>query len=657
MARRMNPRYARSEPIPQPEPRRDQQTGHTPPSRSTMRRWLRRHRWQLVPVHVATGSYAIAAVADIAPSIGYSCLVVAGGTGLALAQRLSPAERVYGRAVVAGAAGWIVLADIAGPWSLGAGAAWLVGLLAGGRPWWASHRVRGRIRVDELVEAWPDWSRRAGLGGVRIVSATAGRMYDRLRLEVVRGQQRARHVVEHLEDLACVRGLPPWWLRVDPTGGGSDPGQLDLLVTHTDPWRDQQGRPVELSHPATVDLDAWCQPASIRQPVPYGVDVDGTIATVALRNERGGRLVAIASKKGGGKTVLLHGLLAALCRMVDVDIAVIDCKEHGKASRPWAPRLIRRATSPAEALDLLRWAGAENDRRGADAPDPVLQPNAQRRALVVVIDEYGSLVLGDERVKEHVEALARKIRSASGSLVIADQRPDSSTWTGALRGQVDEVIVGLLENRRDAKAILPSLEGVDPTDFDLPGQVVQQAGKRGRQTENRTWRLEDPADIAAIVEACRDRWPAEQIGGASPNTSRSTSELERTLELPRRGEGAERVRAQIRATLDALAAQDHTGVPDLSAEEMRQRGQAAPLPPPTAEEATLDERIMTAIRDAPEGGIAMADLEREVGAPRSTIQVRCSILRRQGRVYAQPARGRHARWHITESEQPAMSNA
>jgi DNA segregation ATPase FtsK/SpoIIIE, S-DNA-T family len=652
VARRMNPRYVRSEPIPQPEPRRDQ-SGHAPPSRSALRRWLRRHRWQMVPVEVGVGAYAVAAVADVAPAYGYSALAIAGGAGLALAQRLTPAEQLYGRLVVAGGAGWVVLADLAGPWTLGAASLWATGLWAGGTPWWRSHRVRGRIRVDELVEAWPDWSRRAGLGGVRVVSATAGRAYDRLRLEVVRGQQRARHVVDHLEDLACVRGIPVWRLRIDPQGGGEDPGQLDLLVTHTDPWRNPHGEPIPLPHPAIEDLTAWCQPASMLDPIRWGVSADGPIATLALRNERGGRAIAIASKKGGGKTVLLHNILAGLCPMVDVDVAVIDCKEHGKASRPWAPRLIRRATTPADAIALLRWAAAENDRRGAASPDPVLRPTAQRRALVVVIDEYGALVLSDENVKEHVEALARKIRSASGALVIADQRPDHSTWTGALRGQLDEVVVGRLENRRDVKAILPSVEGVDPTEFILPGQMVQQAGKRGRQIEARTWHLEDPADIAAIVEACRDRWPTEQI--VTPNTSRSTSELEKTLELPRRGEGAEQVRAQIRAALDGLAAQDHAGIPDLSAEEIRQRGQATPLPTPTAEEATLDERIMEAIRTT-EGGIAMADLEREVGAPRSTIQVRCSTLRRQGRVYAQPARGRHARWHITDSEQPAMSN-
>ncbi|MFI2577681.1 hypothetical protein ACH5AJ_36410 [Streptomyces rochei] len=657
MARRTpNSRYIRSEPIPAAEHARQQRTAQSPPSRSGMRRWLRRHRWQLVPAEVAGGAYLVAGLADVAPTYGYGVLVVAGAAGLAATQRLTPAEQLYGRLVVGGTAGWVVLADLAGPWSLGAAALWAAGLWAGGTPWWRSHRVRGRIRVDALVEAWPDWSHRAGLGGVRVVSGTAGRVYDRLRLEIVRGQQRARHVVDHLEDLACVRGVPVWRLRIDPQGGGEDPGQLDLLITHTDPWRDDRGQPVPLPHPATEDLAAWCQPTSMVEPIPWGVTADGPAASLAVRNDRGGRAVAIASKKGGGKTVLLHNLLAGLCRMVDVDIAVVDCKEHGKASRPWAPRLIRRATNPADAIALLRWAADENDRRGAGSPDSVLKPTAGRRALVVVIDEYGALVLADENAKEWTEALARKIRSASGALIIADQRPDHSTWTGALRGQLDEVVVGLLENRRDVKAILPSTEGVDPTEFGLPGQMVQQAGKRGRQVESRTWHLEDPADIAAIVQACRDRWPAEQVGSASPNTSRSTSERDKPVE-PTRGAGAEQVRAQIRDALDAIARQDHTGVPDLPVDELRRRAQATPPPAPTAEETTLDDRIMEALRTAPAEGIAMADLVEQVGAPRSTVQVRCSTLRRQGRAYAHPARGARARWHVTQSTQPAMSNA
>lgn len=655
MARRsMNPRYIRSEPIPPAAPHREHRGEQAPPAPSTMRRWLHRHRWQLVPVHVATSAYAVAGLADAAPTIGYIVGGLAGAAGLALAHRLSPAERLYGRLVVAGTAGWVLIADAVGPWTLGSAGLWAAGLWAGGGPWWRSHRVRGRIRVDELVEAWPDWSRRANLGGVRIVSASAGRVHDRLRLELVRGQQRARTVVEHLEDLASVRGVAPWRFRIDPQGGGEDPGQLDLLITHTDPWRDSQGRPIPLLHPAVEDAAAWCAPARMTDPIPYGVEAGAAEASLALRNERGGRFIAVASKKGGGKTVLLHNLLAGLCRMVDVDIAVVDCKEQGKASRPWAPRLIRRATTPAEAISLLRWAADENDRRGAASPDPVLRPTAERRALVVIVDEYGALALGSDQVKDEVEILARKIRSASGSLILADQRPDRFTWTGALRGQIDEVIVGRLENSRDAKAIMPSTEGLDPTEFELPGQVAQQAGKRGRQIESRTWHLEDPADIAAIVEACRDRWPAASVEQVTPNTSRST--LEDTLELPR-GAGAAQVREQIRDALNAIGQQDHSGVPDLSVDELRRRAQAQPPAEPTEAERTLDERIVTAIRDASPTGIAMGDLVESIKEPRSTVQVRCAALRRQGRVHTDPPRGRHARWHITVSNEPAMANA
>jgi hypothetical protein len=648
VARRLNPRYISHEPVPaavRPEPRRQE-----PPPPSTMRRWLRRHRWQLLPVHVGAGTYAVATVADQWPTAGYGTLAVAGLGALAWAQRLTDNERTYGRLVVAGAAGWTLLADAVGPWSVGSAALWAAGLWVGGRPWWSSHRVRGRIRVDGLVEAWPDWSTRASLGGVRVASATAGRVHDRLRLELLRGQQRARVLVDHLEDLASVRGIAPWRLRIDPQITAKDPGLVDLLITHTDPWRDDHGRPVELPHPATVDLEAWCQPARMADPIPYGLEAGADLASVALRDERGGRFIAIASKKGGGKTVLLHDLLAGLCRMVDVDVAVIDCKEQGKASRPWAPRLIRRATTPTEGLALLKWASADNDRRGSESPDPVLKPTAKRRALVVVVDEYGALALGDERVKEEVEVLARKIRSASGALILADQRPDSSTWTGALRGQLDEVIVGRLENSRDARAILPTTEGLDPTEFELPGQMVQQAGKKGRQIEARTWHLEQPADIAALVEACRDRWPD------NPITSRSTKESTVEQPLPQRGQGAQDVREQIRAGLDAIANQDRSGVPDLSVDELRQRAEAAGVPEPTDAERSLDERIYAAIKDAP-SGIAMGDLVDLIKEPRSTVQVRCSTLRRQGRVFTDPPKGRHARWHITVSNQPAMSNA
>jgi len=627
-----------------------------PPQPSTMRRWLHRHRWHLVPVKVGAGAYALAGLADVWPAGGYTTLAAASAVSLGLLQRVSPAERVYGRLVVAGTATWIALADLAGPWTIGSASLWAAGVVTAGSPWWRSHRVRGRIRVDELVEAWPDWTARAQMPGVRIVSAEAGRVYDRLRLELQRGRQTARQVVEALERYASVRGIPTWRLRVDQQITTTDPGLVDLLVTHTDPWRDQQGRPIELPHPSTTDLDAWCQPASICDPIPYGITADGQPATLRLRGDQGGRLIAIASKKGGGKTVTLHNLLAGLTRMVDADIAVIDCKEGGKASLPWAPRLIRRATTPAEAIALLGWAEVENGRRGAESPDPILRPTPQRRALVVVVDEYGALTLADGRAGDLVERLARTIRSASGALILADQRPDSSTWSGALRGQIDEVIVGRLENMRDVRGILPSVEGVDVTEFELPGQMVQQAGKRGRQVEVRTYYLEDRVDIAAIVHGCRDRWPQEQV---TANTSRSTPDLEQTLELPR-GMRAEDVRAKIKSELGAIAAAhaELKNVPDVPIDEMRRRGQATPPPEPTPEERSLDERIYEAIRSAPEGGLAMGDLEAALpGVPRSTLQVRCAALRRQGRVYTDPPKGRYARWHVTQRDQPAMSNA
>ncbi|GGK44123.1 hypothetical protein GCM10010124_41190 [Pilimelia terevasa] len=53
----------------------------------------------------------------------------------------------------------------------------------------------------------------------------------------------------------------------------------------------------------------------------------------------------------------------------------------------------------------------------------------------------------------------------------------------------------------------------------------------------------------------------------------------------------------------------------------------------------------------------MGDLVDRLGVARSTIQMRCAHLRRAGTLHTDPPRGRHARWHITDSEQQAMSNA
>lgn len=645
------------------------------------RSWLYRRRWQLTPLAVAAGVYLLAVYVTLEPAAFTIVAVLAGGFLLVVRRsKLRDEEKLYARSVIAGAAAWIFAASWLTPWSRAAIASWLLLLLAAWWPWYRHHRIRSRVRVDALIEAWPAWTAAAGIPGPRIVSATAGRAVDRLQVELVRGRQTAAHLAEALVHMASVKGIPAHWIRLDMSPTRQDPGRVDVLVTHVDPWRDPAGRPLELTHPAAEDLDGWMRPASCVDPARFGVDVEGGPASVQLRTKAGGRFLAVVSAKGGGKSVTVNCLLAAMAPMEDLDIVVLNHKEHGKGTEAWEARLLIHATTPGECVAAARWTLDEIARRGADSPDPVLQPTSRRRALAFVVDEYGALVALVPEIEDVIETIVRTHRSAGGPVIIVDQHVDGNAWSGALRGQVDEVLVGRMQHRRFVRAILPNAGEVDPSEFDqdMHGQLAQQAGKTGAVKLVRSWLLEDPELIEEIADqgvelvygpGGVDRvglgWdPSPESTSPHPNASRSTRrgelDLASTLDVSLSHADQARLRAamvrdRIAAVLDGYDDEPARPAP-LTRDQLRKIDMSAPRPVTTPDDHELDVLILEKLQAAGAGGLGMAELVAAVGEyPRSTVQMRCSTLARQTPqpVRVDPPRGRHARWYITTERETA----
>lgn len=670
-------------------------------------RTLHRRRWQLVPVGVGVLAYLTAVLAGADPgtvAAGGIPLVVVGGWQLKRSP-LRPAEVLYARVVLAAVALWVAAAVTFGLHAVWVQAANPLGVVVLGVPWWRHRSVRGRVRVEKLLGAWDDWAGQAGAGGVRAVSGTAGRVADRLRLELPRGRMRADELGQRLLSLAQVKGLPEHALRLDTGITKTDPGLVDILITHDDPWRDAHGVPVDIVHPAVVDPMGWVEGGhSICQPIPYGLDENGREAVVSLRLASGGRLVVITSKKGGGKTVTINNLLAGLTRCGDKDVVLINLKEGGKSTREWAPAVLMHATTAQQARKAMQWVEQEEARRAAQTRDPVMVPTPYRRAIVVVIDEYSLLASLAPAVAEAVERRAKTMRSASGAMVLADQRVDSVYWTGGLRSQVDDVLAGRMERVQDAKGIFKAWREVDLTAFpeELAGLMAHYAGVGRPVVMSRSWRLEHPDDIGGLValvlsvtagdsdsdglgardsdsdtgrdsdslgyrDSDSDRAPVAvgAAGGDSDSSRydmspggdtlppRSTFGEDATPQdqhpLPYvRGSGAQAARSRVDTVLRDVAAAGPPAVADLSREQLRRL--AAERPPaddPTPDEVDLDELIKAAIRDAGHAGASMAELVEDLDRARSTIQMRCSLMARlePAPIHAQPPRGRHARWY------------
>lgn len=611
---------------------------------------LWRYRWQLAPLGMAGAVYADAALLAAHPPTGG--ILLAGGATLGgvwlWRAKLRAEELLYGRLALTAGITWPVLAALVGPTSIEALGTWVVLTAAGAVPWWKHRRIRGRVRVDRTIEAWPDWTARAGHPGVRAVHGTAGRAVDRIRLELQRGRQKAAGLVTDVESYASVRGIPLWRIRFDTQITRTDPGLVDLLITHDDPWRNEHGVPVDLPHPAVADPAAWCADRTIRQPAPYGVDDTGGTADVRLWTKIGGRLIVVVAKKGAGKTVLLGDLAAAAMPMVDARVSWIDHKEKGKASRAFALGLYRRATTPAQAVDLLKQFIADGNAAGASSPDPVLQPTTDTPAEVLIIDEYGALCDAEPQIAELVENAARTLRSASRTLIVADQHVDATHWSGALRGQLDEVIVGRMQSARAVRQIMPGPLEVNPADFDedMHGQVAQRAGTAGTVHVRRAWHLEDVHDIARIVAECPQRQaPADEDEGMDPET---------TQEITPNAAAVAATRSKVAQAAEAVADMATGPRPaNMTAAQMRAHAQSQPAPTPTPEDDALDARIVAALTAAGPGGVAMGDLVDVTGAKRSTVQIRCSSLRRAGRAILDPPKGAHARWKLTGCDQLA----
>lgn len=662
-------------------------------------RSLHRRRWQLVPVGVGVLAYLTAMLAGADPGAvaGFGLPVVVGGGWQLKRARLRPAEVLYARVVLVAVALWVAAAVLFGlhtPWVQLANPALVVVL---GVPWWRHRSVRGRVRVEKLLGAWGDWADQAGAGGVRAVSGTAGRVADRIRLELPRGMMHAEDFALRLRSLAQVRGLPEHTLRLDTTITKTDPGLVELLITHDDVWRDKHGVPVDLVHPAVQDPLAWVERQhSICQPIPYGLDENGRETVVSLRTAAGGRLLVITSKKGGGKTVTINDLLAGLVPCEDAEVVIINLKEGGKSTREWAPAVRIHATTPQQARHAMRWIEQEESRRAQETRDPVLVPTPRRKAIVLVVDEFSLLATLAPSVAEAIETRVKTSRSASGATVLADQRVDSTHWTGGLRGQVDDVLAGRMERVQDAKGVFKAWREVDLTAFpeELAGLLAHYAGVGRPVVLSRSWRLEDPDAIRGLVAlalsqaaddsdsdsgagsdsdrqpvgvgaAARDSDSDSGWYGASPgagsdsDTPRSTSGVATPQDqLPppyERGSGAAAARGRLDEVLQRSTAGGPPAVANLDREALRRL--AAEQPPaddPTPAEADLDELIKGLIRDAGLAGISMAELVEDLDRPRSTIQLRCSVMARlePAPIHARPPRGRHTRWYWGPPETP-----
>jgi len=225
-------------------------------------------------------------------------------------------------------------------------------------------------------------------------------------------------------------------------------------------------------------------PLAERQTVPYGflledtaddameipiaVGADASFAPFSVDLVELPHLL-IAGTTGSGKSIFLKTLIASIMYHLtpnEVRLVLIDPKrvEFGVfSSSPFnacdiitefeqVPPLFESLVLEMEArYQLLETAGFSDIRRY----NAEVEPNLRRPYIVVVIDEFGDLLMQNvEGFEGAIIRLAQKARASGIHLVLATQRPSADVIRGLLKTNIPGRIALSVSSQIDSKIIL-----------------------------------------------------------------------------------------------------------------------------------------------------------------------------------------------------------
>jgi DNA segregation ATPase FtsK/SpoIIIE, S-DNA-T family len=403
-------------------------------------RALFRYRSELAPL---TAALALALAARTLHG-GYSyiwplivVLTLAAAIGLGLCKGKRVLERAYAAATISIAGTWLAAATAISPEQKPLPMLLSLATIALAVPWWMHRRRRGRVRVDRVINAWPDLAESIGLAGSRITSAVVDTWGWRARLRLRPGQS-VTEVVARTPAIESALGTRPGAVRIEQDANHA--GRCTMRVLTVDPH---------------VGAIPWPGPSSrtLADPIELGVFEDATTVRVSMLR----RHALIGGTTDSGKSGVLNVVLGNLAACSDVVLWGIDLK-GGMELRPWASCLDRLATTPDEATQLLGDAVRVLDARANAAGHDntrLWKPTPSNPALIIVIDEYAEIADNAPDAVRHAESVARRGRALAVDLLAATQRPTQKAMGGgALRSQMSVRICLRVRERRDVDLIL-----------------------------------------------------------------------------------------------------------------------------------------------------------------------------------------------------------
>jgi hypothetical protein len=448
-------------------------------------RWAWRYRSELAPLCVtlvivgaawwlhATRPHWWIFVAVLAGVAAWAAALFGGRFGLA-----ARIERVYAAITIYAAGVWLSAATALGPFVTPLPQALAVAALSLSVPWWTHRRRRARVRVERKLQAWPDIAKAIGLAGSQVMSATVDVWGWRARFRLARGQT-ITDVVARIPAIESGLGTFRGAVRVYPTPDDLA-NRCEIRVLDVDP------------HAGAIP---WPGPSvtSITQPIDLGPFEDATPCHVWFMGRHGLLGGATGSGKSGGLNVLMGNLVA--CR--DVVIWAIDLKK-GMELKPWESCIARLATTPEQAVALLRDAVAILEARAellAAAGKRTWKISQDMPALIIIIDEYAELADEASDAMQDTDSIARLGRAVAVTLIAATQRPTQKAMgQGAVRSQMDVRICFRVHERRDVDLVLGQgmlHAGWDAHNLNAPGKFLVSAPEHQTPKRARAYLLTD----------------------------------------------------------------------------------------------------------------------------------------------------------------------
>jgi hypothetical protein len=461
---------------------------------------------------------------------------------------------------------------------------------------------------------------------------------------------------------------------------------------------------------------AWAPGArSIADPIPLGEQADQSPIGLALWTKaHGQKHPLMGGASGSGKTNTLNVLTAGLAGCGDTVIWAIEVAKAGQGQAAWLPCIDWLATTPAEAVDMLRAAVAIIDIRSralaaqaahGKGADKVV-PARHLPALIIIIDEcaalHGIMSGSAEAVELAAEAteLARRIaqtgRSAAVGLIPATQRPTVAALgnDGDYRSQLHPNLCLRMNRRADVGFVLQGvdLDTVDTTLFNVPGLLYVQDGPDVDPLPVRSYALYDPGIVYRLARVLAPGRPPldpdSRDAAGEPYALRPadpfTAPAARPARKPRprpmpdtatdaastsaaSDRKADRT-ARARAT-DSLAAARATladtealpELPDIPLADLPPAGPANEQPTEQPSDPTIRDAILAALNDGGASGMTMREITKKVdairgGAHRASVHRELRALTDTGHVRQSGAKGRY-RYHLNTAQTMIQDDA